>query len=384
MTEEWSQYPENTLLSLRHGITHSDGIELDIRLTSDNELIVHHDSVVSIPKDRLDGRSKWTESWTLEELKQQGFCSLDDLLNDSVIENQWIEQGKMVCLEFKRPHFMSPKGRGLFKKSRQVNTLSTAMKIAESKLDESGIPNQNSVFYSFYKGMKNIIDEQSISRNWAGLLPSVPTIGTRTLKRMYAYPQYFITPFSRLAKIHRNSGSSMIPCAMEYFSPIYSRALFGRTVGLEGKRREYLSKCQMGMPTYVWPTKPHVEHKVLNAGLTALTDNLDPNLTWLPSGNTRWVKPATQPLDENQSKLLENASKENHLSILKQLESEVPKWNECDEQRKIMLIKYWRKKWNWNFNVDNLLASSITSPPWESVRLIGHRGSGKTPRPVIK
>ena len=107
-------------------------------------------------------------------------------------------------------------------------------------------------------------------------------------------------------------------------------------------------------------------------------------MTWLPSGNTRWVKPATQPLDENQSKLLENASKENHLSILKQLESEVPKWNECDEQRKIMLIKYWRKKWNWNIDIDNLLTSSITSPPWDSVRLIGHRGSGKTPRPVIK
>jgi hypothetical protein len=48
------------------------------------------------------------------------------------------------------------------------------------------------------------------------------------------------------------------------------------------------------------------------------------------------------------------------------------------------LIKYWRKKWNWNIDVDNLLAGSFTSPPWESVRLIGHRGSGKTPRPVIK
>ena len=82
MSGKWKQAPENTLESLRHGISHTDGIELDIRLTNDNELIVHHDSTISIPNDRLDGRSKWIESWSLDELKSEGFCSLDDLLND--------------------------------------------------------------------------------------------------------------------------------------------------------------------------------------------------------------------------------------------------------------------------------------------------------------
>ena len=251
MSGKWKQAPENTLESLRHGIIHTDGIELDIRLTSDNELIIHHDSTISIPKDRLDGRSKWVESWSLDELKSEGFCSLDDLLNDSIIRKNWTENGKMVCLEFKRPHLLSPKGRRIFSKSRQKNTLGTAMKAAEKKLNEEEIPTQNSVFYSFYKGMNKIIHQKSIKRNWAELMPSIPTIGTRTIKRMYAYPQYFITPFSRLVKKHRNSGSSMVPCAMEYFSPVYSRALVGRMVGLQGKRREYLSRCQKGMPTYV-------------------------------------------------------------------------------------------------------------------------------------
>jgi len=385
MSEAWSQSPENTLQSLRHGITHTDGIELDVRLTSDNELIIHHDSMVSITKDKLNGRSKWVESWTLDELKEQGFCSLDDLLNDSEIRKHWIEQGKMVCLEFKRPHLLSPKGRGIFRgTSGQKNTLSTAMKKAELKLDELQIPNQNSVFYSFYTGMKQIIERNSIKRNWASLKPSVPTMGTRTMKRMYAYPQYFITPFSRLIKKHRNSGSSMVPCASEYFSPVYSRALFGRVVGLDGKRREYLSRCQRGMPTHVWPTKPNLEHKILNAGLTALSDHLDPNLTWLPSENARWVKPATLPLDETQKQLLDNSTKDNHLLIIDQLKSEVPAWKECDKQRKVMLIQYWRKKWNWDIDVEEVLAKSMDSPPWQSVRLIGHRGSGKTSRPIIK
>ena len=384
MSGKWKQAPENTLESLRHGITHTDGIELDIRLTSDNELIIHHDSTISIPKDQLDGRSKWVESWSLDELKSEGFCSLDDLLNDSMIRKHWTENGKMVCLEFKRPHLLSPKGRRIFSKSRQISTLGTAMKTAEIKLNEEEIPNQNSVFYSFYKGMNKIIHQNSIKRNWAELMPSIPTIGTRTIKRMYAYPQYFITPFSRLVKKHRNSGSSMVPCAMEYFSPVYSRALFGRMVGLQGKRREYLSRCQKGMPTYVWPTKPELEHAVLSAGLTALSDHIDPDLTWLPSGKARWVNPATMPLDETQSQILDDSTKDQHLSIIKQLKSDVPTWNECDKQRKTELIKFWRKKWNWDIDVEETMAKSTDSPPWQSIRLIGHRGSGKTPRPVIK
>lgn len=384
MPGEWTQAPENTLPSLRHGITHTDGIELDVRLTCDNELVIHHDSTVSISKEKLDKRNKWVETWTLDELMEHGFCSLDNLLDDNEISKHWIEEGKMVCLEFKRPHLLSPNGRRLFGKNRQMETLSTAMTLAESKLNERGIPQQNSVFYSFFKGMKQIIERNQITRNWAELMPSIPTMGNRTMKRMYAYPQYFITPFSRLAKKHRTSGSSMIPCAMEYFSPIYSRALFGRMVGLEGRRRDYLSRCQMGMPTYVWPTKPNMEYKVLDAGLTALTDHLNPNLTWLPSEKARWVKPATLPLDEQQKELLENTSKDNHISIINQLKSEVPKWNECDKQRKTMLIKFWRKKWNWDIDINEVLAKSIDSPPWQSVRLIGHRGSGKTPRPVIK
>lgn len=171
---------------------------------------------------------------------------------------------------------------------------------------------------------------------------------------------------------------------MEYFSPVYSRALFGRMVGLQGKRREYLSRCQKGMPTYVWPTKPELEHAVLSAGLTALSDHIDPNLTWLPSGKARWVNPATMPLDETQSRILDDATKDQHLSIIEQLKSDVPTWNECDKQRKLELIEFWRKKWNWDIDIEEIMAKSTNSPPWQSVRLIGHRGSGKTSRPVIK
>ena len=45
----WKQAPENTLESLRHAIQVHDGIEFDLRLTVDGEVVIHHDAEVSIP-----------------------------------------------------------------------------------------------------------------------------------------------------------------------------------------------------------------------------------------------------------------------------------------------------------------------------------------------
>ena len=36
------QSPENTLASLVHGMRMFDGIEFDIRLTSDDQVVIHH------------------------------------------------------------------------------------------------------------------------------------------------------------------------------------------------------------------------------------------------------------------------------------------------------------------------------------------------------
>ena len=92
--------------------------------------------------------------------------------------------------------------------------------------------------------------------------------------------------------------------------------------------------------------------------------------------------PATQPLDESQLELLNSATFDNHQDILHQLSKEVPIWSECDSQRKQAIIDMWQKKWNWEITSKSMDDSS-TSPPWQAVRLIGHRGSGKTPRPVM-
>ncbi|MGB1792359.1 MAG: hypothetical protein ACPHMS_00605, partial [Candidatus Poseidoniaceae archaeon] len=95
--------------------------------------------------------------------------------------------------------------------------------------------------------------------------------------------------------------------------------------------------------------------------------------------------PATTPLDESQQQELNSATKEGHLDLLKSLESDVVPWMECDASRKRELFSSWRTKWNWSKSVDELMSAEQQrgSMPWEMVRMIGHRGSGKTKRPVL-
>ena len=68
----WQQPPENTLESLRHAIQHNDGIEFDVRLTQDQELVIHHDVKISVPKAKQPHSFAWTENHTLDELTSQG------------------------------------------------------------------------------------------------------------------------------------------------------------------------------------------------------------------------------------------------------------------------------------------------------------------------
>ncbi|MEC7686730.1 MAG: glycerophosphodiester phosphodiesterase family protein, partial [Candidatus Thermoplasmatota archaeon] len=46
----WKQPPENSLEALVHGMQVSDGVELDLRLSADGELVVFHDT------QTVDGR----------------------------------------------------------------------------------------------------------------------------------------------------------------------------------------------------------------------------------------------------------------------------------------------------------------------------------------
>ena len=89
---------------------------------------------------------------------------------------------------------------------------------------------------------------------------------------------------------HQRNGSPMMPCAAEYVVSPTNMVPIGKTVGLNGTSLKQLTAIRKGFPVYLWPVSPKIEHSVLHAGLSALTDTSDPNLTWLPSGHARWTR----------------------------------------------------------------------------------------------
>lgn len=63
-------YPENTLLAFKEAIKmQSDGIELDVHLTKDGEIVVCHDETI----DRTSNGKGYIKDYTLEELRQFNF-----------------------------------------------------------------------------------------------------------------------------------------------------------------------------------------------------------------------------------------------------------------------------------------------------------------------
>ena len=379
------QSPENTLASLVHGMRLFDGIEFDIRLTRDDQVVIHHDRTVSVDPLRLSGRSPFVEDWTLDELQEFGFCSFADLLRHTEIQKAVQDEGKVLVVETKRPGLKVKRSGGFFARKKHDLHMGKTMNHAEQLLNEYEIPIESIVHYAFHSRMNKAVDYGAIKGPWSSLRPNIRPFGGRRTHRTLALPEFVLTSFNRLKKKHQKNGSPMMPCAIEYLLSPTNRIPLGKTVGLHGKQLETLTKQREGFPVYLWPVKPKVEHSVLNAGLSALTDFSDPGLTWLPSGHARWQQPATLPLDKGQQQLLDAANEEAHLSVVSELQAEVVPWQEADTSRRRELLTYWKGKWNWQPSVDEMLAHSMTthSMPWEFVRMIGHRGSGKTQRPVL-
>ena len=377
--------PENSLNSLVHGMELFDAIEFDVRLTKDDQVIIHHDRKVSIDPKLRQGRSPLVEDWELDELLELGFCSLEMLLEHSRIQQAVQDQGKVMVVESKRPSYNVKRSGGWFAKNKHDMHMGATMRRVEELLDQYEIPQQSTVHYAFHKSMKEAARLGEIQRNWSTLLPMVRPFAGRKTHRALAFPEFFTTSFARLMKKHQRNASPMMPCAIEYLTWPTNRIPMGKTVGLRGKSLERLTKIRQGFPVYLWPVSAKIEHAVLNAGLSVLTDASDPVMTWLPSGHARWTQPATLPLDEAQYMRLKNATKEDHLSVLKSIKNNVTPWMESDVSRKRELLTYWRQRWQWKTSVEDLLAFEETngSMPWQIVRMIGHRGAGKTKRPVL-
>ena len=379
---EKSKLLENTVESLRHGIGNMDGVELDLRLCRDNELVLHHDTKLMIDDPEKHGFQKWTENNTSDELKDIGFFKLDDLLSDKVFLNKWNDSAKLVCFEMKLPHPRSGLAGGWKRGKWAFNHVKEMCKKLSEKIDEIGYSTSSSIIFSFYPKISHAAKSVGSEIKTATLKPHVPQWGNSTIQKLVALPNFASSTLYSLSRNAQLRNSPIIACGLEYFKFPTNRVRFGRSVSLKGNGLVRLNKARKDFPIFVWPAPIDLEKSMLNAGITCISDNVGSDIVTYPSGEIRWQRPATQPINSEYQKIFGESEIEHHKSIIKEAEGDLPHWVELNESEKITQLELWKGNGYWSkapkLMHDELNGNEI---PWEIVRMIAHRGDGITGRP---
>jgi len=196
---------------------------------------------------------------------------------------------------------------------------------------------------------------------------------------VFASPYFIGLSLPRLMAMQRKAGAPMLPAALDYLDGSKRHFTLGTTVGLHGRQLTNLTRKRKGFPVYVWPAELRVERAILDAGLTAISDELSPDVHTLPTGEPRWLRPATQPLNDEVRMELDGIPKDGHADAIRSLQGDIAPWSELSDTERKEFIEAWRKKWLWERGVDVLMSEATeTSMPWEASRVIGHRGAGRT------
>lgn len=367
---EWVRPRENTVDALVYGMQHSDGVELDLRLTEDKRLVLHHDSKTEF--------GDYPECLTLDELPEY-VEPIDELLENKDFIRRWTEEGAFTCIELKTPHPSSGKAGGWFNGREKEQHMIKMIEELEDLLQPIERSNSSTVIYSFDPKLISASKKIKSNLKFSRLRPNIRSWGNWTTQRIIAAPSFLANSLPKLMDKQRQEGSPMLPCSLQYLRGIESNINIGWTVGLEGKKLKRLTKYRKGYPVYVWPSKSDSERLLLDAGLTALTDDLSPNFVTLDTGHARWTKPATQPLTDEIRKKLDETPREEHASKISELRREISPWHELSDTERKKFIENWSNRWLWERKMSTLLnETSESSLPWEVSRIIGHRGTGKS------
>jgi glycerophosphoryl diester phosphodiesterase len=377
MSGDWVKPVENSIDGLRYGMTQFDGVEFDLRLTMGGELVLFHDNHLSKEQIKKIGGSKWTEDHTAEELAELGIPTFEHLLADDLFTHSWREHGKVACVELKMPHPNS-KIAGSVKPKKREKHARTMAKLADSMLNEVGLQQSNVVLISFKRRFRHACARANVRWPVAQLQPAIPEMGGKRMKRILTMPSFMWLSLAFHLKHQKLVGAPILPCALEYVYGATRHITLGRTFGLTGYTGRRLNRLRKGYQAYVWPTPIAVEDSLHQLGLTGMTDDSSPETITLPNGGARWTRWASQPLDPERETLLQTADPVDHLALIEEAAREVTPWYELTDIERRGFLSMWRKRWNWERDVDELAGdSSPQTMPWEMSRLLGHRGSGK-------
>jgi len=344
----WKKPRENSIEALLYGIEHADGVEMDLRLTADGEVVIHHDP-------RTSG-GLYPESSDYSEIAQHS-DRFEDLLSEEDFTSRWVDEGRFVCLELKAPHPSSGAGGGWFRGAAMRRHMSELMQKVREMIERESVPVSSTVFYSFDPCITKVAERHSGDYRHARLMPKLRQWGGWKVQRAAAFPSFISTSVPRMLSRQRKLGAPMLPLALEYLEGWTRHIPIGTSVGLKGRGLQRFNEIRKGHPVYVWPAPLDVEPRLLGAGLSCISDTMDSNLQY-PGGLERCMRPATMP----------------------EIEGDRMPWNEISKEERRGVVQKWRKRWSWSATPEELDEISTASTlPWEAPRLIGHRGVGKDP-----
>jgi len=375
MDEKWVQPDQNSIEAIAHGMTHADGSEFDVRLTTDGELVLHHNARIELSRknERTEGLEIFVEQNHSDDLREAGFELLSELIEDSRIIDTWINGSSTACIEIKRPHPKAKIVGGYFHRNGMREHIQKIMKNIEDLLTPLEIPERNTVIYSFDPETMEAHSSSGINIPAAPINPSIRPWGLAPIRRAMALPSFGRRNVIQMVHHWKKMGTPVLPLALKH---IYSWSKYlhlGRPYSYKGKSVVTLNKQRQGFPIHVWPTPIEIEKKIISGGFTALSDLMDPTILRTPQGQTRWMKPGTHPLTaEIDAMMTKPTDDENARELFKQASQE-PTWDEMDLKERQALIDRLKPRLFWPE-----ITADEGSPPWEMPRFIGHRGAGKT------
>jgi len=362
----WERPDENSIEGLVHGMGFADGVELDLRVDADGEFVIFHDEFVPGSGPILD---RCVEKLSTEHLKSAGVVTLDQLLRNRDFTDPWRKGGKTVDIEFKLPHPST--------KIETVSHLGSMIKDLEFALESLELPERSTVVSSFSpkigEAAKSVNSTMPVTR----LIPHIRSWGKFwRLKRIVAMPNFARTTVKGVASSLRDEGMEAIGMALNYVVGWPRFVHPGKPVGLHGRGLRRFFEARRGMGAFIWPCPLRYEDALLNAGVSLVTDNMDPTLFEKPDGTPRWPRPGSQPLDEEWGRRIGSADSNEKGDVIGEAASSLPMWDEMEVSRKRTILDEQGSRMLWPGNSEKWSEYTEGSLPWGSPRIIGHRGSG--------
>ena len=364
----WKAPRENSVDALRHGMEHGDGVEFDLRMDQEGSLVIYHDEFVpgSGPI-----RERCIEALSTSELRSSGILTFEELLSDNRFTESWQEGGKTVDIEIKIPHPMN--------KIDTDSQIISIMRKIESDLGDLDLPDKSTVVSSFSPRIGVAARKSEVDIPVTRLVPHIRAWGRYwRIKRAVAMPNFARTSFQGVASALRREGMESIGMALEYLVG-WTRWVNPRPpVGLYGRGLERFQKSREGMGVFVWPAPLRYEGALVDAGVSLVSDEMDPTIHTKPDGSPRWSRPASQPLDKEWRRRFQRAEVSDHSDLIREASSSLPTWSELSDGARNLMIQEQAKRMRWPGNPEKWTAEGGNGIPWGSPRILGHRGAGKT------